>query len=417
MTYKISNNVIFCKVKANFKSLESTQKLSSSEKEIIDLLCIKNGSVVSKDELKVIGWPGLEVTDQSLTQAIYSLRKKLALCGADDVIATVFNQGYSVKNAEVLSEDALSLRPHSIYKFKVFKFKVFKLKVVKIKATNILPFFICLLLPYILYDQYLHNESNNEELGFLSPQTNYIHNGHYLTFISNENINKDRKVMIEMFVDKIPTKSKVFSFITTNKTYILACPLTNNAIMCDSTVSKVLELPANEENIAVTKVKEWFSLQQEIKSELPLFTGVMMSSVNYMFVDEQLTITDKVRFIFDFNNQVESGFKEFKLKDKKYAGKYKGSILYSKKSDTKNTFVSRSGDFTFSFDHNVGTAALIMQNRTIDIIPFNRLLKDKCSKQITEKRVIWKVEEWGNQSLWVSTSSNKMWLFEENPLY
>ena len=407
MTYKISNDVIFCKIKANLKSPDSTQKLSSSEKEIIDLLCSKNGAVVSKEALKVIGWPGLEVTDQSLTQAIYSLRKKLALCGADDVIATVFNQGYTVKNAAVLSEDALSLRPHLIYKLKVYK----------IKATNILLFFIFLLLPYILYEQFLHSESNNEELGFLSPHTNYIHNGNYLTFISNENINQDRKVMIEMFSDKIPTKSKVFSFMTNNKTYILACPLSNNATTCDSTVSKVLELPANEENIAANKVKEWFSLQQKIKSELPLFTGVMMSSTNYMFVDEQLTITDKMRFIFDFNNQVESGFKKFKIKDKKYEGKYKGSILYSKKSDTKNTFISRSGDFTFSFDNNVGTTALIMQNRTIDIIPFNRIMKEKCSKKITERRVIWKVEEWGNQSLWVSVSSNKMWLFEENPLY
>lgn len=407
MTYKISNDVIFCKIKANLKSPDSTQKLSSSEKEIIDLLCSKNGAVVSKEELKVIGWPGLEVTDQSLTQAIYSLRKKLALCGADDVIATVFNQGYTVKNAAVLSEDALSLRPHFIYKLKVYK----------LKATNILLFFIFLLLPYILYEQFLHSESNNEELGFLSPHTNYIHNGNYLTFISNENINQDRKVMIEMFSDKIPTKSKVFSFMTNNKTYILACPLSNNATTCDSTVSKVLELPANEENIAANKVKEWFSLQQKIKSELPLFTGVMMSSTNYMFVDEQLTVTDKMRFIFDFNNQVESGFKKFKIKDKKYEGKYKGSILYSKKSDTKNTFISRSGDFTFSFDNNVGTTALIMQNRTIDIIPFNRIMKEKCSKKITERRVIWKVEEWGNQSLWVSVSSNKMWLFEENPLY
>ena len=378
------------------------QKLSSSEKEIIGLLCSKNGVVVSKEKLKVIGWPGLEVTDQSLTQAIYSLRKKLALCGADDVIATVFNQGYTVKNAELLSENTLSLQAHSTY---------------KINATNILLFFICLLLPYILYGQLLQSESNNEELTFLFPQTNYIHNGNYLTFISNENINKDRKVMIEMFSDKIPTKSKVFSFMTNNKTYILACPLSNNATTCDSTVSKVLELPANEENIAANKVKEWFSLQQKIKSELPLFTGVMMSSTNYMFVDEQLTITDKMRFIFDFNNQVESGFKKFKIKDKKYEGKYKGSILYSKKSDTKNTFISRSGDFTFSFDNNVGTTALIMQNRTIDIIPFNRIMKDKCRKEITEKRVIWKVEEWGNQSLWVSISANKMWLFEEYPLY
>ncbi|SQD77623.1 winged helix-turn-helix domain-containing protein [Moritella yayanosii] len=407
MTYKISNDVIFCKIKANLKSPDSTQKLSSSEKEIIDLLCSKNGAVVSKEELKVIGWPGLEVTDQSLTQAVYSLRKKLALCGADDVIATVFNQGYTVKNAAVLSEDALSLRPHFIYKLKVYK----------IKSTNILLFCIFLLLPYILYEQFLHRESNNEELGFLSPHTNYIHNGNYLTFISNEDINKDRQVMIEMFSDKIPTKSKVFSFMTNNKTYILACPLSNNATTCDSTVSKVLELPANEENIAANKVTEWFSLQQKIKSELPLFTGLMMSSTNYMFVDEQLTITDKVRFIFDFNNQVESGFKKFKIKDKKYEGKYKGSILYSKKSDTKNTFISRSGDFTFSFDHNVGTAALIMQNRTIDIIPFNRIMKEKCSKKITERRVIWKIEEWGNQSLWVSVSSNKMWLFEEHPLY
>jgi len=402
MTYQFSNNVIFCKIKANLKSPEGMQKLSSSEKEIIDLLCSKNGAVVSKEELKVIGWPGLEVTDQSLTQAIYSLRKKLALCGADDVIATVFNQGYTVKNAELLSENALSLQAHSIY---------------KVNAKNILLFFICLLFSYILYDQFLHSEIYNEELGFLSPKITYMHNGNYLTFISNENIDKDRKAMIEMFSDKIPTISKVFSFITNNKTYILACPLSNNAIMCDSTVSKVLELQAYEENIAANKVKEWFSLQQKIKGGLPLFTGVMMSSTNYMFVDEQLTITDKVRFIFDFNNQVKSGFKEFKIKDKTYEGEYRGSILYSNKSDTKNNFISRSGDFTLSFDNNVGTAALIMQNRMIDNIPLNRIMKDKFSKKITEKRVIWKVEEWGDQSLWVSTSANKMWLFEETPLY
>jgi hypothetical protein len=205
--------------------------------------------------------------------------------------------------------------------------------------------------------------------------------------------------------------------MTDNKTYVLACPLSNNATTCESTVSKVLELAANEENIAASKVKEWFSLQQKIKSELPLFTGIMLSSANYMFVDEQLTITDKARFIFDFNNQVESGFKKFKIKDKIYEGKYKGSILYSKKSDTKNTFISRSGYFTFSFDNNAGTAALIMKNKKIEVIPFNRIMAEYFSNKITEERVIWKVEEWGNQSLWVSTSSNEMRLFEESPLY
>ncbi|WP_392339773.1 transcriptional regulator [Moritella marina] len=416
MAYKVSTDVIFCKVKAALQSSDGTQKLSASETEIMDLLCRKNGTVVSKEALKLIGWPGLEVTDQSLTQAIYSLRKKLTLCGSDDVIATVFNQGYIVKDVAVLSADTLSLRPTLFCKLKVYKLKTYNLK-----KSNILPFFICLLLPYIIHEQFIFgerfSESYTEELGYLSPKVSYIYNGHYLTFIANEDINKDRKAMIEMFVDKIPGKSKVFSFITNDKTYILACPLSNNAMMCDSTVSTVLELPANEENITAHQVNEWFLLQQGIKSELPLFTGVMMSSTSYMFVDEDLTITDKVRFIFDFNHQVESGFKQFKLKDKKYEGRYKGSVLYSKESDTKNTFVSRSGDFTFSFDHNLGTTALVMQNKTIDIIPFNRIMKEKCRKSVTEKRVIWKVEEWGNQSLWVSTSSNKMWLFEESPLY
>lgn len=421
MAYKISTDVIFCKVKADLKSPGSTQKLSASEKEIIDLLCRKSSAVVSKEALKEIGWPGLEVTDQSLTQAIYSLRKKLTLCGADDVIATVFNQGYIVKDVVVLSDDTLSLRPTLFCKLKTYKLKVYKLKTYKVKASNILPFFICLLLPYIIHEQFIYGErfgeSYTEELGQLSPKISYIYNGHYLTFISNENINQDRKMLIEMFSDKIPTKSKVFSFITNDKTYILACPLSNRAIACDTSVSTVLELPANKENIAANKVNEWFSLQQNIKSELPLFTGVMMSSTNYMFVDELLTVTDKVRFIFDFNNQVESGFKSFKTKDQKYAGKYKGSVLYSRESDTKNTFISRSGDFTFSFDHKLGATALVMQNKTIDIIPFNRAMKEKCRKSVTEKRVIWKIEEWGNQSLWVSTNSNKMWLFEENPLY
>lgn len=426
MAYKISTDVIFCKVKADLKSPDSTQKLSSSEKEIIDLLCRKNGAVVSKEALKEIGWPGLEVTDQSLTQAIYSLRKKLTLCGADDVIATLFNQGYIVKDVAVLSDDTLSLRPKLFYKLKDYKLKAcqltaHKLKAYKLKTSNILPFFICLLLPYIIHEQFIYGERFDdnyaEELDYLSPEISYIYNGHYLTFIANEDINQDRKMLIEMFSDKIPTKSKVFSFITNDKTYILACPLSNRSIACDTTVSTVLELPANGENITANKVNEWFSLQQKIKSELPLFTGVMMSSTNYMFVDELLTVTDKVRLIFDFNNQVESGFKSFKTKDQKYAGKYKGSVLYSRESDTKNTFVSRSGDFTFSFDHKLGTTALVMQNKTIDIIPFNRVMKEKCLKSVTEKRVIWKVEEWGNQSLWVSTTSNKMWLFEENPLY
>jgi hypothetical protein len=190
-------------------------------------------------------------------------------------------------------------------------------------------------------------------------------------------------------------------------------------MVCDETVSFVLELPANEESIPKDQVEEWFSKQQEINTELPFFSDLMMASTNYIFTDDILTIINKGRFVLEFNEPIGSEYRKPVWNNKEYQGKYKGSILYSRTLNEKNIFSSHSGDFTLSYYEKTGREALILNNRKKFVTPFkSNIIKNEASNEkTTNQHVIWKIEQWGNQSLWLSLSAKRMWMFEESPLH
>jgi DNA-binding winged helix-turn-helix (wHTH) protein len=66
------------------------------------------GRVVTKDELLEVNWPGVTVTDDSLTQCISEIRRALGDAGRD-LVRTVPRRGYMI----VLS-DRLPMAPPPI---------------------------------------------------------------------------------------------------------------------------------------------------------------------------------------------------------------------------------------------------------------------------------------------------------------
>jgi DNA-binding winged helix-turn-helix (wHTH) protein len=53
------------------------------------------GRVLSKDELLAANWPGLTVTDDSLTQCVSDIRRLLGVSGRD-ILRTVARRGYMI---------------------------------------------------------------------------------------------------------------------------------------------------------------------------------------------------------------------------------------------------------------------------------------------------------------------------------
>ncbi|MBB3520918.1 MULTISPECIES: winged helix-turn-helix domain-containing protein [Rhizobium] len=64
---------------------------------MLTYLVQNEGRVVSKDELMQAVWPGVIVTEDSLTQAISQIRKAI---GADGLIRTLFRRGYLFENKQ-----------------------------------------------------------------------------------------------------------------------------------------------------------------------------------------------------------------------------------------------------------------------------------------------------------------------------
>ena len=67
-------------------------QLPPKEWQVLRLLLVSGGMLMTKDRLLEIAWPQGEVAEESLTRCIYSLRKHL---GADKgFIKTIYGRGY-----------------------------------------------------------------------------------------------------------------------------------------------------------------------------------------------------------------------------------------------------------------------------------------------------------------------------------
>lgn len=70
----------------------SDVQLPPKECQVLRLLLVSDGALMTKDRLLELGWPQGEVAEESLTRCIYSLRKYL---GADKgFIKTIYGRGY-----------------------------------------------------------------------------------------------------------------------------------------------------------------------------------------------------------------------------------------------------------------------------------------------------------------------------------
>ena len=70
----------------------SDVQLPPKEWQVLRLLLVSGGALMTKDRLLELGWPQGEVAEESLTRCIYSLRKYL---GADKgFIKTIYGRGY-----------------------------------------------------------------------------------------------------------------------------------------------------------------------------------------------------------------------------------------------------------------------------------------------------------------------------------
>ncbi|WP_411382426.1 winged helix-turn-helix domain-containing protein [Pseudomonas sp. MPB26] len=70
----------------------SDVQLPPKEWQVLRLLLVSGGALMTKDRLLELAWPQGEVAEESLTRCIYSLRKQL---GVDKgFIKTIYGQGY-----------------------------------------------------------------------------------------------------------------------------------------------------------------------------------------------------------------------------------------------------------------------------------------------------------------------------------
>lgn len=71
---------------------EADIQLPPKEGQVLRLLLVSSGTLMTKDRLLELGWPRGEVAEESLTRCIYSLRKHLK---ADKgFIKTIYGRGY-----------------------------------------------------------------------------------------------------------------------------------------------------------------------------------------------------------------------------------------------------------------------------------------------------------------------------------
>lgn len=77
--------------------------------ELFVVLAQRQGAIISKQELLETIWPGVFVTEDSLTQAVSHLRRALGPDG--DLLRTVSKRGYMLVQGET---DAVNARPHGV---------------------------------------------------------------------------------------------------------------------------------------------------------------------------------------------------------------------------------------------------------------------------------------------------------------
>ncbi|MGF1702570.1 winged helix-turn-helix domain-containing protein, partial [Photobacterium makurazakiensis] len=207
MLYKISEIITFNDNEGKINSYKKEQCLNKSENAILSYLCTYSGEAIPKETLKKIGWPDQEASDQSLTQVIYSLRKKLYLCGEKDMISTISKQGYQInkiKGSNNKSRNSLQAN-----------------RLEKIIQTSSL---MCLFLVMFYYSFTVGDNKSTETMTLSMPIT-YNYGNHRMTVYFNDTLNEERLYDIESISSYLTEESNIVSFITKNKTFVITCPI------------------------------------------------------------------------------------------------------------------------------------------------------------------------------------------------
>jgi DNA-binding winged helix-turn-helix (wHTH) protein/tetratricopeptide (TPR) repeat protein len=96
-------------------------RLPPKEFAALQALAEARGALVTKDELAASVWGRADVSDESISRCIYSLRSALQRHGGDDLIATIHKRGYRL-NAEVRHVPGLAAAPTPLPRVAVLPF-------------------------------------------------------------------------------------------------------------------------------------------------------------------------------------------------------------------------------------------------------------------------------------------------------
>ncbi|MGF1683510.1 winged helix-turn-helix domain-containing protein [Photobacterium minamisatsumaniensis] len=399
MLYKISEIITFNDNEGKINSYKKEQCLNKSENAILSYLCTYSGEAIPKETLKKIGWPDQEASDQSLAQVIYSLRKKLYLCGEKDMISTISKQGYQINNIKGSNNKSRnSLQANRLEKI--------------IQTSSLMCLFLV-----IFYYSFTVGDNKSTETMTLSMPITYNYGNHRMTVYFNDTVSEERLYDIESISSYLPEKSNVISFITKSKTFIVACPINMKTSNCDTIVSPVLEIVPREKltPISPKAISLWLNREQEIKNKNITSYGIMMLATNYTVSDDKLLKTQNTSFILELDNK-KHRFNHLTTNNQ-HKGKYKGSISYKNGSNKNIINSSHNGTFELKLEEKTNQNSLVLTNRKITSTQTIRNKTTKIRISANDNHVILKVANWGNQSLWLSESAEKIWLFEENPLY
>lgn len=69
-------------------------RLAPKARQILKVLVTAEGRVVARDELAALVWPGLDVSDDSIARAVSRLRHALQGAGGQDVVETLYGEGF-----------------------------------------------------------------------------------------------------------------------------------------------------------------------------------------------------------------------------------------------------------------------------------------------------------------------------------
>ena len=93
----LQGSVATCSRRGRFAPL-SRVALTGKEFAILELMVLRNGSIISKEAFLNHLYGGMDEPELKIIDVfICKLRKKLALAGAEDVIGTIWGRGYVVR--------------------------------------------------------------------------------------------------------------------------------------------------------------------------------------------------------------------------------------------------------------------------------------------------------------------------------